>query len=161
MGDTGLPASFTGPVTRVDASALYALGTLRLEGGKFYKYVKLLNETATVAGAAGDPVAFDAETGHETHTVVLDMDDAGAQPVGAGLLPAAVNGTVNVAEYCWIQLTGPATVPTAIGGTPADGDALIKSTTDKELVPASAADSPAVAYGLDVTAKKIMCAFPL
>lgn len=158
MGQTGLNASFTGDVSRVDTEQKYPLGTLRLEDGKWYKYVKLLNDTAGVAGVAGDPVAFDAETGHETHTVVLDLDDADTAPLGAGVLAGTVAGVVDTAYYLWIQLTGPVVTTQAVPGS--DGGLLKMSTTDKTFAAVAGHADGHCAYAGDASAKKIICAFP-
>lgn len=82
-----------------------------------YKYVKVLNVTATVAGVAGDPVAYRAAgAGVTNNHVVLDVTDADAQPLCAGFLMGTVAGVHSPATsyYCWIQLTGDVTVPTAV-----------------------------------------------
>lgn len=148
---------------RVDDEAEFALGTIYTDyDGIKYKYVKLANETATVTGAAGDVVGYLAEpaSAEENNTVVTDNSDASTKPVGAGVLQATVAGDKDAAEYVWVQVTGPFTANQDIGGTtPADGDALYLSTTDKTLTLASAADDPICAYAIDDSADKCMAAF--
>lgn len=129
----GVNQIFVTPLSEVSSKAKEQLGALRWEGNKCYKYVKILNTTATVAGVAGDIACYNAEDGAETHTVVLDKSDADANPIAAGALQGSVNGVAGTAEYGWIQVKGPATLNTALGGSAADGDMLMAGTTDKAL----------------------------
>lgn len=119
---------------RVTSSAEFTVGVLGTNhDGKVWKYVKILNTTATVAGVAGDLAAYAAATGHSTATVVLDFTDADAKPFGAGLLGGTITGTAGTAEYGWIQIKGTATANQTLADTPADGEELMASTTDKTL----------------------------
>lgn len=127
---SGMKRVFATPLTAVDSEAKEAIGTIRFEGNKIYKYVKILNTTATVAGVSGDVACYTAEDGAEDHEVCLDKSDADSKPIAAGVIQAAVTGTAGTAEYGWIQIKGPATLNTDIGGTPADGDSLMAGTTD-------------------------------
>lgn len=106
---------FVSQITDVDTSARDTLGDVRFVDGKHYRYVKLINDTAsvTVAGVAGDPVAY-TDGGVANNEVTLDNTSADAQPIVAGCLCAAVVGTYNTAYYLWIQVTGLVTVPTAV-----------------------------------------------
>jgi hypothetical protein len=148
-------------LTSNDSTAQFALGTIfEAAGGKTYKYVELKNETATVAGAAGDVVGYlGSPSATENNTVVTDNTDAATKPVGAGVLGVAVVGTLAVAEYVWVQVTGPFTATQNLAGTPADGDAVYLSTTDLTLTLATAADDPVCAYVIDDSADKCMAAF--
>ena len=130
---SGFKRVYLTPLTAVETTDKEGLGTLRFEGNKVYKWVKILNTTATVAGVAGDAVAYAAATGHNTNTVVIDASDADANPVLAGLLQGSVTGTAGTSYYGWIQIKGPATAAVTLAGTPADGDMLMMSTTDKTL----------------------------
>lgn len=158
---SGIKQAFASKLTDVDTVQRDQLGTLRFEGNKVYKYVKLQNTTATVAGVAGDTVAYDNEDGLNNNHVVTDRSDAGSVPVGAGMLLAAAAGTLAVATFLWIQIKGPATLNTTIGGSAADGDPLKAGTTDlaftKQLfagtTPNIAADGPRVAIAVDASAK--------
>lgn len=148
-------------LTQVDSAEEFALGTVfeHFDGRKF-KYVKVLNETATVAGAAGDVVAYLGSPGAtENNTVVTDNSDAALKPVGAGVLQAAVTGATGTAEYVWVQVTGPFTANQTLAGSPADGDGLFLSTTDKTLTLSAAADDPVCAFATDASADKCMAAF--
>lgn len=129
----GLKRVFLTPLTAVDTVDKEGVGTLRFEGNKIYKYIKLQNTTATVAVAAGDGVAYNAETGHGLHAVVSDMSDADSAPFGAGLVQGTVAGVLATAYYCWIQIKGAATALQTIADTPVDGQEVSMSTTDKTL----------------------------
>jgi len=148
-------------LTQVDTSAEFAEGTIYQDfSGKKYKYVKVLNETATVAGAAGDVVGYlGSPSATENNTVVTDNTDAATKPVGAGVLQAAVAGVPGTAEYTWVQVTGEFTANQTLAGTPADGDAAFLSTTDKTLTLATAADDPVCAFITDASADKCIAAF--
>lgn len=145
-------------VTSNDSTAQFTLGQeFTSDDGKTYRYVKVLNESATVAGAAGDAAAWlgspdVATTAEEDNTVVLDNTDAATKPICAGLLQATVTGATGTAEYVWVQTKGYATANQTLAGTPADGDALFLSTTDKTLTLATAADDPVCAYAVDASA---------
>lgn len=146
---------------RVDSSAEFAEGTIYTDyDGKKYKYVKLLNESATVTGAAGDVVAYLADpSSSEENTVVTDNTDAATKPIGAGVLQATVSGATGTAEYVWVQITGHFDANQTVAGSPASGDALFLSTTDKTLTLATAADDPVCAYATGTT-DKCVAAFP-
>lgn len=149
---------FRSALTDVTSDLRDTLGDFRCEQSKWYKYVKLYNTTATVAGAAGDPVAYDSETGAEDNTVVIDLSDADNPPVCAGFLLATVTGTLLTAYYVWIQLTGPLTCVAAITNG-ADGVPATLSTTDKTLTVALASGTNAVQHCCmvnDASAKKII-----
>lgn len=142
---------FATPLTAVESTDKEGVGTIRIEGNKIYKWVKLLNSTATVAGVAGDLVAY-AKNGYDQHTVVTDFTDADTAPVGAGLLVASVNGTAGTAEYCWIQIAGPAVANQALGGSPGEGAPLMAGTTDKTLTLATANTTSGALNGLPIAA---------
>lgn len=143
---------------------IFTLGALGIAMGDYgaetYRYVRLRNETATVACAAGDVVGYLASpaAGVEYNTVVSDASDAATKPVAAGVVKAAVAGTQNTAYYGWVQIGGLAVLNQAIAGTPTDGDSLYLSTTDKTLTLATAADDPICAYGVDVSEKLVRLA---
>lgn len=142
---------------------LGAVGTaIDAQGTKCYRYVKLRNETATVAVAAGDVLAYLASPANtaEYHTVVSDNTDAATKPIAAGMARATVAGVLATAYYGWAQTHGFATVNATIAGSPADGDALFLSTTDKTLTLAAAADDPICAFAVDASEKlvRLQCA---
>lgn len=126
----GMKQVFVTKVTDVDTVDKEGIGSLRQEGNKWYKYCRIQNETATVAGGAGTLVAYDAATGYAAHRVVIDMTDADAVPFGAGALCGTVTGTAGTAYYGWVQIKGPCTLDTAVASGAA-GSHFIMSTTDK------------------------------
>lgn len=148
----------------------FQLGTLGMAvtayGTAIFRYVKLRNETATVAVVAGDMLAYlaspvagsGATLNDEFHTVVSDNTDAATKPVAAGMAGAAVAGVLATAYYGWVQCGGFAIVNQTIAGTPADGDGLFLSTTDKTLTLSTAADDPICAYAVDESAKMVRLA---
>ena len=129
----GIKKVFVTPLTAVDTTDKEGVGTLRFEGAKIYRYVLIQNTTATVAGSAGDPVAYFAVTGPTNNRVVIDLTDASAQPVGAGVLCGTVTGTAGTAYYGWIQVTGLVTLNTDVQGTPVIGSGCMMNTTDKQM----------------------------
>lgn len=145
---------FKSQLTDIDSSARDTLGAVRFENNKFYKYMEIKNTTATVAGVAGDPVAFFAATGYSSHRAVIDLSDAGTIPVCCGFLMGSVTGTSGTSYYGWVQLTGPVAVPTAITNGVV-GNPVYLTTTDKTLAKSVEADS-AAAYkqnvGVELTA---------
>jgi len=126
---------FVSKLTDVSSSDLEGVGVIRWEGAKCYKYVKIQNTSATVAGVAGDCVSYGAGTGYTNSVVVLDTTDANdaTNPTGAGLLQGTVAGVQNTAYYGWIQIKGPATPNQDLAGTPSNGSSLAASATDKVL----------------------------
>jgi len=164
---------FITPLDTVDTSDLEGVGTHRWEDNKLFKYVKFLNTTATVAGAAGDVVAYTAEDGYDDSEVCTDLSDADSKPVGAGILQATITGTLAVAYFCWIQIKGMTTLNIAIetsnDGSPVaagDGDPLVIGDADKTLrrrntvVDADSEVLPNVAIAMDASAKTVICDFP-
>jgi len=148
-------------LTSVDSTAQFAEGLIDQHyDGKVYKYVKVRNETATVAGEAGDVVGYlGSPSATESNTVVTDNTDAATKPVGAGVLLADVAGVLATSYFCWVQIRGPFTANQDLADTPADGDALFLSTTDMTLTLATAADDPVCAYAIDDSTDKCMAAF--
>lgn len=153
----------------VSSSPEFTPGTIGMNhDGKVWKYVKIMNTTATVAGVAGDLVSYFKEVGHGQARVVTDVTDADGVPIGAGLLGGTIVGTLAVAEYGWIQIKGPATANQALAGTPLDGEPLVASATDKTLTrqlfagtsPTIVANGAMVAIANDVSAKLVVCDFP-
>lgn len=126
----GLTQIFQTKLTEVTTVQKDTLGAIRLEGNSVYKYCKIKNVTATVAGVAGTLCAYGAATGYGTHTVVIDMTDADAQPSGAGALCGTVAGVAGTEYFGWVQIKGPVTLDTAITNGTA-GVPFYMTTTDK------------------------------
>lgn len=149
------------PFALVSSTDDIGVGTVakNANGSKTYKWVSLINDTAsvTVAGVAGDPVAY-VDGGPALNQVTLDNTSADAQPVVAGFLVAAITGTYNVTYYCWIQTHGLVTVPTAVtsgvigsGCMMAAGDKTLTITTgvidsQATLMTSTAANNKVLAF---------------
>ena len=129
---SGIKKIFASALTEVTSVTKEELGTVRFEGNNVYKYVKIQNVTATVAGAKGDPVPYRADK-YDEHWVVIDNTDADAVGIPAGVLQGTVVGTAGTVYYGWIQIRGFATLNAALAGSPAVGDELtiLAATTDK------------------------------
>jgi hypothetical protein len=128
------------------------------DDGLEYKYVELKNTTATVAVAAGDVLGYGL-AGIASNIVVSDNSDSQTKPIGAGVAQATIAGTLATSYYCWVQTGGAFTANQTLAGTPADGDALFLSTTDKTLTLSTAADDPICAYADDASADLCIAAF--
>jgi hypothetical protein len=144
------------------STAQFGLGTRGVtmgpQGAKEYTYVRLRNETAAIVGTIGDPVGWLADPANDTevNTVVTDVTDASTTPVCAGLIVGSPDGTLtlngvtvsniagaqNTAYFGWVQSRGYAVVNAALAGSPAAGDPLFLSTTDKTLSRSLASGTP-------------------
>lgn len=168
-----LATSFVTPLDEVSSTDKEGVGKIRFQGGKWYKWCKLQNTTATVAVVAGDAVAYDAEDGHRNSHVVSDLTDAGTKPCCAGTVCGTVAGVLATAYYCWVQIKGAVTVAQAIAnsldGTPVaagDGDPIILSTSDKvfrrqnTVIDADAERTREVGQAIDASAKYVILDCP-
>lgn len=143
---------------RVDSTQQFALGTV-ISGhdGKKYRYVQYDTGAGGVAAVSGQVAYFYAPGGTSAGaTAVVTSDLSDSNSVGAGVLQSApADG-----EYCWIQVTGAATLSIALtaGG---DGAALTPvGSTDGTLDVTAVLTDPICAFAIDASAKIIMCAFP-
>lgn len=147
----GIKQTFVTKLTDVNSTAQEVLGTLRFEGNKVYKYVEIKNTTATVAGVAGDCVAYFAATGYGNNRVVLDVSDADATVAfAAGILCGTITGTLTVAEYGWIQIKGPATLNIAVTSGAA-GKTFKMTTVDKIATVGTAATDNVMGISMNAT----------
>lgn len=139
---SGIKQIFASKLTDVDNVAREALGVIRIEGNKVYKYVEFKNATATVAMVAGTLVAYasSALSGYLNSRVVSDLTDADAQPICAGVAQAAVAGVAGTSYFGWIQIRGPATLDTNVTNGTA-GVPIHLTTTDKTAQRSNEADS--------------------
>lgn len=148
---------------QLDEGKTPAVGDIFWDRSKCYKFVLYAEGTGALDLAAGDVVYYVDDTGYGASTVTADVSDATGQELGAGVAVATVDTD---ATYFWIQIKGAATVLQTIGGTPADGDPLTcVGAADKALTKAAESDTgavykPVVAFGVDVSAKEIICDFP-
>ena len=127
---SGITQIFQSKLTDVDTIQRDILGVIRQEGNKWYKYVAFKNTTATVAGAAGTLVAYNAATGYLNNVVVADFTDADAIVIPAGVTLATVTGTAGTTYYCWVQIKGLTTLDTSISSA-AVGKGFYVTTTDR------------------------------
>lgn len=148
-----------------DVSAVYtvltagntpALGdTFYGPGGKAYKFVQYLEGTAATDGVAGEVAYYSAAGAGQDFTVTSDLSDS--VNIGAGVLQSNVSD----AEYCWVQVKGPATLSIALTAG-ADGNALTPvGAADGTLDVSAAVTDHICAYADDASANEIICDFPL
>lgn len=144
--------------TRTDATAAFPLGTVSSDNdGKKYRYVQYNDGAGDVAAAAGNVAYVYAPSGTSAGAdAVVTSDLSDSAEIGAGVLA----GAPATGEYCWIQVTGVATLTTALTGG-ADGDPLTATgATDGTLDVTTAATDYICAVAIDATAKIILCQFP-
>lgn len=117
----GFKQVFVQALTEVSPNLKDALGDVRIEGAKHYRYVKVRN-TVTVAGVAGDPICYaTAAASEEDGTSACAIRLADTAGVFAGLLMAPVAGVAATDYYCWVQFRGPALSNPAVAGTAGQG----------------------------------------
>lgn len=145
-------------LTQVDSSPLWTLGqVVQLQDGKKYKYVKYNSGAGTIAAVAGNVCYYYAPSGTSagaTTEVTSDLSDSAN--VGAGVLQAVITS----GSYGWVQITGPATLTTALTAG-ADGNAMTPAgSTDGTLDVSAAVTDHICAIAIDASAKIVMCCFP-
>jgi hypothetical protein len=129
-----------------------------MQDGKQYKLVKFNNGVGNVAAVVGDFAYYYAVSGAsagQTTEVTMDLTDTAG--VGAGVFQSIpADG-----EFCWIQITGPATLTTALLAG-ADGNALTPTgaSTDGTLDVSAAVTDSICAYAIDASAKIVMLCCP-
>ncbi|HEX7719027.1 MAG TPA: hypothetical protein VF389_04415 [Woeseiaceae bacterium] len=125
--------------------------------GKKYKYVQYDTGAGSVAAVAGNVAFYYGVSGAsagDTTKVTSDVTDSVG--VGAGVLQAVIADE----GYGWVQITGPATLTTALTAG-ADGNALTAvGAGDGTLDVSALVTDSVVAYAIDASAKIVMCAFP-
>ncbi len=139
------------------------LGAVFDDAFKVFKYVKYDDGTGALDLAVGDVVYYVDVTGYNAATVSADVSDALGAELGAGVACAPVTED---GSYFWVQIKGPATLSTALGGSAGDGDPLTAvGAADKALTKAAEADATGVyksvvAFAVDASEKQIVCDFP-
>jgi hypothetical protein len=125
--------------------------------GKVYKFVQYDTGAGAVAAVAGNVCYYYAPSGASAGaTTVVTSDLSDSAGLGAGVLQSAPGD----AEYCWIQIKGPATLTTALTAG-ADGNALTPvGSTDGTLDVSAAVTDAICAYAVDASAKIVLCNFP-
>lgn len=130
MAQDGLKGTWTGVLGDVDTVAAEELGTLRFEGGKWYKYVEYVSGTLPDSEVALNFVAY---VSYPLNTVTCDLSDAitanGGIPAGQ-LVAIPVDGS-----YLWIQIKGISGIfPTNfIAGSIGNAMSVIGASTDGTL----------------------------
>lgn len=126
------------------------------EGGKKYKYFLFNNGVGDVASVAGNVGYYYGVSGAgaaaNSNTVTMDLTDAVAP---AGVFQAVIAD----GEYGWLQITGEATLTTALTAG-ADGNALTHvGATDGTLDVSALVTDPIGAIAYDASAKivKLCC----
>lgn len=141
-------------------TAEFTLGTLgRVDGsGKLYKYVKFNNGAGDVASVAGNFCYYYAVSGASAGQyteVTMDVTDSGG--IGAGVFQAVIAD----GGYGWIQVTGVATLTTALTAG-ADGNALTAVGATDGTVDVSALVTDYIcAVAIDASAKIVFLTCPL
>jgi hypothetical protein len=147
--------------TKVHTTMDYKVGSLAMDttsdGTKIYKFVLYDTGAGAVAAASGNVCYYYAPGGVSTGVITVTSDLSDSAEIGAGVLQSApADG-----EYCWIQVTGKATLTTALtaGG---DGDPLTPTgSTDGTLDVTTASTDHICAVAVDASAKIVLCYFPL
>jgi len=145
-------------ITATGTTVDFQLGQIgQTSDGKLYKYVQYVVGAGSVAAVAGNVVGYYAASGTSAgQTTIVTADVSDTAKAGAGVLQSAPA----TEEYCWIQVTGPATLTTALASG-ADGNALTIGTTDSTLKVSAAVTDSICATAIDASAKIVMCQFPL
>lgn len=145
-------------LTANDASPLFQPGTVyRASNGKKYKYLQFDNGVGNVAAVAGNVAYYYAPSGASAGaTTVATSDLSDSAGVGAGVFQAVLTDQY----YGWFQISGPATLNTALTAG-ADGNALTPvGSTDGTLDVSAAVTDHICAIAIDASAKIVMCQFP-
>lgn len=160
-GAKGIKKIFATSLTETSTIDLEGVSTIRRDGNSTYKWVQFNNGAGDVASIAGDVayyygVSGDAVTGgYENGVVTMDRTDG---YLGAGVFQAIIADL----SYGWIQIRGPATLTQALTAG-ADGNALthVGAGADGALDVSAAVTDAVVAFATDISAKKIVCMFPI
>jgi hypothetical protein len=145
-------------VDRIDDSAQYRLGAVgQAASGKKYKYVQYESGAGAVAAAVGNVCYYYAAGGVSAgSSTVVTSDLSDSAGLGAGVLQAILTD----GAYGWIQISGVATLTTALTAG-ADGNALTPvGSTDGTLDVSAAVTDATCAYAVDASAKIVLCDFP-
>ncbi len=141
-----------------DAEPKFTVGSIFEDhDGKKYKYVLFNNGAGNVASVAGNFAYYYGVSGAgaaaNSNTVTMDVTDSTG--VGAGVFQAVIAD----GQYGWLQITGEATLTTALTAG-ADGNALTAvGTTDGTLDVSALVTDHICAIAYDASAKivKLCC----
>ena len=146
-------------ITATSTTVDFQLGQIgQTSDGKLYKYVQYVVGAGSVAAVSGNVVGYYAASGASAGQVdIVTADVSDTAKAGAGVLQSAPA----TSEYCWIQVTGPATLTTALKAG-ADGNALtLVGSNDSTLDVSALVTDNICATAIDASAKIVMCQFPL
>jgi hypothetical protein len=136
----------------------WAVGDIYRDGnGKKYKFIQYNSGAGAVAAAAGNFCYYYAPSGTSAGaTTVVTSDLSDSAGVGAGVLQAVIAS----GDYGWIQISGPATLTTALTAG-ADGNALTPvGSTDGTLDVSALVTDHIAAIAVDATAKIVFVTCP-
>ena len=145
-------------LTDTSTTDLEGIGVIRLEGSRWYKWVKYNDGTGDVAAVAGNVVVY-----HGDDAVVIDsacevtMDYTDGDNICAGALQAIIAH----GSFGWIQIKGIAVLTTALTAG-SDGDQLTPvGAADGTLdVVVTGALTHIAGYAMDVSAKEVFLDCP-
>jgi hypothetical protein len=141
--------------TAVSDTCDFKLGQLAMNDGSniVYKWVQYDTGAGSVAAVAGNVATYYTLDGYKNNQVSADLSDS--VEIGAGVLQSAPTD----GQYCWIQLTGPATLTTALTAG-ADGDPLTPTgSADSTLDVTAGVTSNVCAVAGDISDKEVACRF--
>lgn len=116
--------SYTQALTEASSTAKEAVGTIRDEGQKVYKYIVYAVGAGNIAGTAGRIVGYFNPNGYALSKVTADVSDTFA---AAGQLMA----TLTDGQFGWIQIMGRSEILATDVVSGALGNVMtISSTTD-------------------------------
>lgn len=155
MSAEGLKTTFTTYVGHVYDEDKEGVGTLRLNNGKWYKWLKN-------TGGANVPVAaacgYKGTNGYVLGEVSIDTTTAANRIIPAGIAMALIPD----GHYGWFQIKGFAGITSQrLNANVADGEALkLDATVDGELANATAVTDSICALCIDESEGRIVCDFP-
>tara|TARA_Y100001951_G_C11092293_1_gene157415 strand:+ start:32 stop:514 length:483 start_codon:yes stop_codon:yes gene_type:complete len=148
LDDKGQKVVWSGAVTDVHTNQKEVIGSTRFHGMKVYRYYKFDNGSA-VAAVSGNIAVFKAET---QDIITSDVSTGDTNKVAAGMFVSVPAD----AQFCWLQVRGPATLNLAINGSAVDGIGLAAHTTDGMATIAIAGQLfPSFATASDASAKVV------
>ena len=131
LDDKGQKVVWSGAVTDVHTNQKEVIGSTRFHGMKVYRYYKFDNGSA-VAAVSGNIAVFKAET---QDIITSDVSTGDTNKVAAGMFVSVPAD----AQFCWLQVRGPAVVNLAINSG-ADGAGCQPHSTDGMLTIQTASD---------------------
>ena len=144
--------------TAVSATDDFGVGMVGTGSGaplKLYKWVLYDTGAGSVAAVSGNVAYYYTLDGYKNNQVTSALSDS--VEIGAGVLQSAPTD----GQYCWVQVSGPATLTTALTAG-ADGDPLTPTgSSDGTLDVSSNVLDNVCAIAGDISDKEVICTFPL